>query len=1212
MKSDIKTPRDFLNPLLAKKSIDKTKFDAFKSELNNLKNLNQKESEEHQKNSVRDFLHKSFDYVVNTKERIDLAIFKATTVEVIIEAKSLDNKAEMITTNELNRKAFQEAIKYFFDERKKGNNYLKHIIILTAFEWFVFDAKDFEKLFWQDKDFKKIHDDYTNPNSLLSKTGDVYNEIGKLVASKKSTTNLFDDLTIECAYFNLKDDLKEKDLVAIYKLLSPDSLLKEFNPNDANSLNREFYSELLYILGLEEVKNGSKKLISRSVKPQNGSFYENIADKLSQRGKQSDFETIIRLIIIWVNRILFLKLLESQIVSWNKNNEYKFLTQEKIVDFDALENLFFDVLAKKPTQRKHKEFDYIPYLNSSLFEFSPIENDNLSVSNLSDDAVMEYYAKTVIKDEKTNRKCGTISTLAYLFEFLDAYDFGSMSRDDIFTPTNKTLINASVLGLIFEKINGYKDGSFYTPSFITMYMARESISKSILDKCKDTFGIEANDITTLNHELIRQNISINAIDTLINSITICDPAVGSGHFLVSALNEIIHIKYQLGLYAIRGLNIKLANDELIVSLNDEWFEYIKPKSYDSDNHLLQKLLFEEKQRIIENQLFGVDINPNSTQITKLRLWIELLKNSYYAQSGELITLPNIDINIKTGNSLISRFDLKDEIKINNIKQEIKNYKQRVKEYKENLGTKKEVLASIENLKDKFRLTLKAEYKVTKELSVRLKAYVSEYGYDKLSDSLAVLAAMSRYGQTASLFGDEADVKKQAKMLSELAKLQLQIDEIEKGKIYEDAFEWRFEFPEVLDENGDFVGFDIVIGNPPYISLSKLKEVDYGRFGYEVFDKMGDILALFFERGLQVASPNAKLSYIVSNSWLKTKYGEPMKRLFEQSGHTLIANFEDTQLFDEATVESCITSIDKAKLGESKTATIKNLNPKTTTPTLLKEAIINADANDEDGALMRKIESKGKLLKEWDVKINYGIKTGFNEAFIIDTTKKEELIAQDTKNTELIKPLIRGRDVQKYSINYADLWLISTFPSLKIDIDKYPEIKDYLKGFGNRLEQSGEVGSRKKSSNKWFETQDNIAYFADFEKPKIVWAELSDVQKFTYDESGVYPDKTLFFMRGKNLKYLLGVLNSKLVFWYFNKIAATTGMGATMWQKAKLELLPIAVTNNEQPFIELVDKILTLKKHDPKADTKALENQIDQMVYKLYDLSDEEIAVVEGR
>lgn len=1203
LKPKIIKPSDFINPLLSKKSVEQEKFEKFQVSYGELLKVNKTESEEHQKNAVRDFLVHSFGYEINTKARIDWAIFKNSKVEVLIEAKRLDNLSEMVTKDDLNRKAFHEAILYFMQERADGNIHLKHIIILTAFSWFVFDAKDFERLFWQNKQIKKIYTEFKNPSLLGDKTKDFYENLAKELP--KFQANLLDDLEIECAYFNLQEPHKPKDLLAIYKLLSADTLLKEFNPNDANTLNREFYNELLYILGLEETKQGSKKVIAKATASQEGSFYENIANKLMQYGISNDFETIIKLIIIWINRILFLKLLESQIVAWNKNKEFKFLHASKINDYDKLEMLFFEILAKRPQMRKHKEFDYIPYLNSSLFEIHEYETKYLTVSNLEDDAKINYYPKTVLKDEKRARKSGQASTLAYLFEFLDAYDFGSTS--DAIANESKSLINASVLGLIFEKINGYKDGSFYTPSFITMYMARESLQKSIIERFNAAFAIEALSFEELRNYCDKHNYKnefLEKANKIIDSLSVCDPAVGSGHFLVSVLNEIIYIKHQLGLFNLRGLKIELINDELLVKLEDEWFEYTKPKDFESPNHKVQKMLFLEKQRIIENQLFGVDINPNSSQITKLRLWIELLKNSYYDANYELVTLPNIDINIKTGNSLISRFDLKDEIKMNNVKQEIKNYKQRVKEYKENLGTKKEVLASIESLKNKFRLTLKAEYKVTKERNEKLREYVADFGHEGLNDDLLLTAIKNKYGHKQSLFGDTPDTKKQTKLLEELAKLEKQIDEIEKGKIYEDAFEWRFEFPEVLDEDGNFVGFDIVIGNPPYISLSKLKEIDYGQFEYQAFDKTGDVLALFFEKGLHITNAQSHLSFIVSNSWLKTKYGEAMKRLFALNGTTTILNFEDAQLFDEATVESCITTISKAHENVTNMVTIKNFDVKNATPNSLNEMIANADGNDEDVLLMKKIESKGKLLKEWDVSINYGIKTGFNEAFIIDTAKKEELIAQDSKNAELIKPLIRGRDVQKYAINYAGFWLINVHNNPPINIDEYPSIKSHLDVYYPKLEKRGDKGKTPYNLR-------NCAYLADFAKPKIVWGEISDKPKFSYDEGYYFVEATSFMMTGENLKYLVTFLNSKLSKWYFERISTTTGMGTNRWKKFKLELLPIAVAENEQPFIDLADQILTLKKENPHANTSELEAAIDTMVYKLYDLSDEEIKIVEG-
>ncbi len=1233
LKPTIKTPRDFINPLLSKRSVEQAKIELFKKELDELLKLNQSESEEHQKNDISTFLHNAFDYKLNTKDRIDLCIYREHKPVVILEAKKLDNKLEMISTNELNRKAFHEALLYFCRERDDKNDNLKHIIILNALEWFVFDAKDFDKLFWQDKNFKKIYDDWKNPSILGDKTADFYKRAKGYLEELKS--DLINDQTIECAHFNLKDQnaLAEKNILAIYKLLSPDTLLKEFNPNDANSLNRAFYTELLYILGLEETKDGSKKLIGRAKNPQSGTLYENIANKLSHYGKPNEFETVIKLIIIWINRILFLKLLESQIYRWSDNDKkYKFLNTLKIKDYDDLETLFFDVLAKRPSDRTHKEFAHIPYLNSSLFEMHELEDRLLKVSNLEDGLEITYHPQTSIKDENSKRKNGKVATLEYLFEFLDAYDFSSEGSEEVVSSA-KTLINASVLGLIFEKINGYKDGSFYTPSFITMYMAREAITKAVLQKFNESKKWNCQNLTDLYNE-IKDAKEANEI---LDSITICDPAVGSGHFLVSALNEILRIKSELGILCdesgkkLKDYTITIENDELIViDENREIFEY---KKSSSERARVQKTLFKEKQKIIENSLFGVDINPNSVNICRLRLWIELLKNAYYKEAGglgeppalhpmaalppeetahgTLETLPNIDINIKCGNSLISRFGLKDEIKIKNIKAEIKNYKQRVYEYKENLGTKKDVLQSIENLKEKFKLTLKAEGKLQQRQKETLQKYAKEFGHHGLNDNLTLIAIKNKYLKHATLFEEKTDNKKRLNLLDELQKLEAQIEEIEKGKIYENAFEWRFEFPEALDENGDFVGFDMVIGNPPYIPLSKLKEVDYGKFGYEVFDKTGDILALFFEKATQISK--ASVSFITSNSFLKTKYGEPLKRLFVQSGDTQIINFEDSQIFDEATVESCITTIDKLAPKELKQINIKNLDPKTATPQTLKETIGGGCVDDEDAMLMRRIEARGKSLKEWDVSIYRGITTGYNEAFIVDALKKDELVLKDPKSAEILKPVLRGRDVQKYSVNWAALYVVGTFPALNLNIDGYPAIKEYLLSFGKRLDQSGEAGSRKKTGNDWFETQDQIAYWQDFEKPKIVWGEISDEPKFAYDDSGLFGNDKIFIMTGESLKYLLAFLNSKLSEWYFSKISVTTGQGTVLWKKYKLELLPIPNidTTAQEPFIALVDKIMGLKKIDPKADTAELEAQIDAMVYALYGLSDEEIKTIEG-
>ncbi|MBV5277806.1 MAG: Eco57I restriction-modification methylase domain-containing protein [Campylobacteraceae bacterium] len=1174
MKQIIQTPRDFINPLLSKKSVISDDFEKFEANLTKLLHVNITESEEHQKNALRDFLIHSFGYTINTKGKIDWAIFQNDKVEVLLEAKRLDNISEMITPSEFNRKALHEAILYFMQERDEGNNDLKHIIILTAFKWFVFDAKEFDRFFWNDKNIKKIYTNFKDPSVLGDKTKDFYNNIAKNLKE-----NITDEIEIKCAYFDLSKPQSQKDCIAIYKLLSPNSLLKAFNPNDANTLNREFYSELLYILGLEEVKEGGKKLIGRAKNPQNGSFYENIAGKLSQYNKPNDFESIIKLMIIWINRILFLKLLESQIVKWNANPSFLFLNATKINDFDKLEMLFFEVLAKKPQERNHREFDYIPYLNSSLFELHEMEEKSLKISNLSDDTTIAYYAKTVIKDEKSTKKTGQICTLHYLFEFLDAYDFSSEGSEEVVSD-NKTLINASVLGLIFEKLNGYKDGSFYTPSFITMYMAKESLTKAVLAKFFTCKGWNCQNLTDLHNKIE----DIKEANDIINSLTLCDPAVGSGHFLVSALNEILTIKSTLGVLCdaegkrLKGYRLELANDELIIKDDEgEIFDYQRSSS---EKTRVQKALFKEKQRIIENSLFGVDINPNSVNICRLRLWIELLKNAYYKEDGTLDTLPNIDINIKCGNSLISRFDLKDELKIKNIKNEIENYKQKVSDYKENLGTKKDVLESINALKVKFNLSLKTEWKVQKALELKLKEYVTDFGHTGLSDMLILTAFRNQYGQIKSLFGDEVDEKKRLKLLGEVQKGEAQVDEIEKGKIYENAFEWRFEFPEVLDEKGNFVGFDVVIGNPPYIDSEAMVkkmpiEREFYSKHYESARGNWDLYILFLDLSLKIAKNKSFQTMIVPNKVLSMDYAKTYRDIINNKNSLCeIADVAYFDVFQEADVYPIILSI-----GESKKIKISKNIITGDDKIIEDEKLINWSFYLQDNfELYKKITSKFSKLGNIE-----GLFVS-SSATVSEAYELGEIITDDKNgalkiiNTGTIDP-------------YLSLWGINNMLYLKKKYS-YPT-----------------VDIPKIKLKIWTQL------------PKIIIAGMSvRIEAFLDEDAKYLPAKSTVVVHevksNIDMKYLLSLLNSHFISWIFKIANQFNAMAGGYMNVNKTNIFELPIPNiskeNQQPFITLVDKILTCKASNPKADTSELEKEIDTLVYALYGLNDEEIAIVEGR
>ncbi len=693
------TPRKALNKAYLKVKPNRTEIESFKTNLITLLDCtNDTESEEFHKNLVSDFLKKTYydpNHFINTKGRNDLVIHNGNTakssVGVILEAKKPTNKTEMISAKKLNTKAFQELVLYYLRERITHKNLeVKHLVATNINEWFIFDATLFDRLFAQNKCLVKQFNDFEDGRLADTKTDFFYKHIAE---------PFIGDITseIEYTYFNIQnfqkplrntDKADDNSLIALFKLLSPEHLLKLPFSNDSNSLDKRFYGELLHIIGLTETKEKSKKLIGRNKEGERhtGTILEDTIiqldslDKLSRLDKPARFgnskeerlfNVALELSITWINRILFLKLLEAQLITYHKGDKsYSFLNFEKIKNYDDLNSLFFQVLARRYDERNQdvkQAFEKTPYLNSSLFEPTDNEQVTLFISNLKDDKTIPIFTQTVLKDQQGKKRTGNISTLQYLFEFLDAYDFGAEGREEI-QEDNKTLINASVLGLIFEKINGYKDGSFFTPGFITMYMCRETIRKAVLEKFNE---IKTWNCTTLE-ELYDKIEDRNEANQIVNSIKICDPAVGSGHFLVSALNEMIAVKNDLKILQdldgkrLKEYQVEVVNDELIVTDEEgELFEY-NPTNKESQR--IQQTLFHEKQTIIENCLFGVDINANSVKICRLRLWIELLKNAYYKNATELETLPNIDINIKCGNSLISRFaidaDLKQALKKN--------------------------------------------------------------------------------------------------------------------------------------------------------------------------------------------------------------------------------------------------------------------------------------------------------------------------------------------------------------------------------------------------------------------------------------------------------------------------------------------------------------------------------------------------------------------
>ncbi|EJI3155996.1 Eco57I restriction-modification methylase domain-containing protein [Campylobacter coli] len=1258
MKFEAIDEKEFLNPYYRKKPILEAELNEFIKALKDYKTSLENNLKNNEDSLVANALSKFFENlhfeceiksIHKGNSGMDLALKKDKQIQVIVEAK-LPHSKEFFSQSKPNCKALHECILYYLRERKALNSSLKHIIITDFYRFYIFKADLFEELFNKNKYFKEAFENFESKNSLFKgNTDEFYKECEKLLSSEKyldsiTRKDLFDEPSLKGVFIDIKPILEQEKpsfskLKPLFKIFHKDFLLSEFNPNDANSLNNAFYKELLYILGLCESKQNSKLIIAKSQesKEEQGTFYTAINSKL----EEENFETILKLLILWLNRILFLKLIESNLVRFNDDKNLKFLNFKKIPDFDKLSELFFEVLAKEKSTRKKSEFAYLPYLNSSLFEKQSIEN-TLEISSLSNDLKLFYYKNTVLKDDKCKAKKGQVGLLEYLFEFLDSFDFGSDDEQSEIL-SQKELISSSVLGNVFEKLNGYKEGSFYTPSFITSYMCKESITKVVLDKFNAQFDLDAKNINELRKSLRKEDKK--AQKELLNSIKICDPAVGSGHFLVSALNVMLSIYDELNLFN-EEFYLEVQNDEILITNHKgEFIKYKRPKTPKDKAHLIQQELFHTKKDIIENNLFGVDINPNSCEITKLRLWIELLKHSFYQSFDDgnyhdLKTLPNIDINIKCGNSLVSYFETGKSLShYPNIKERINKYKRIVKDYKEGFYTdKSHINQEIKNLKISFKNFCFADKfkKEMKGFNDKCEKYSKKYG-----NFLAVDDENLKFFVSANLTLFDFDEKEATKEFANLKKEYDNIFNLESNH----PFEWRFEFPEILDDDGNFKGFDLIIGNPPYIRQEELKELKpHLAKNYKVYKGTSDIYTYFYELGFNVLKDNGVLSYITSNKYTRAGYGEALREFLLKNVKVLeYTDLNGIKVFDSATVDTSILCFEKSKSKDNKFKYLALSNEILKTcaydiglykdfaefsqNSLSKESFTFSDEN--TSALKAKIERIGTPLKEWQgLNIYRGILTGYNEAFIITTEKRNEILAnckdeaEKERTAKLIRKMLRGRDIKRYRYEWAGLWVINAHNGYKnqngekveaINIENYPSLKKHFDEFYPQLEKRADKGLTPYNLR-------NCAYIEEFEREKIVYSEIVRKPQFYLDTKlNFYAEATSFILTGENLKYLIAFLNNDFVAFIFKTFYAGGNLGENgfRYKKAFLEKLPIPKINSKNQkladeLINLVDEILKVKEQDKNANTQELENKINSLVYKLYNLNEEEIKTIEGK
>lgn len=883
---------------------------------------------------------------------------------------------------------------------------------------------------------------------------------------------------------------------------------------------------------------------------------------------------------------------------------------------NILTRLFFDTLNTKRDNdiielingQKYK----IPYLNGGLFE----EDDSNQRNIIIDGKLFEN-----------------------LFEFFNQYNF-TIYEDD---PNDQTVaVDPEMLGHIFENLlEDNKDkGAFYTPKNIVHYMCQESLIEYLStwfeNKGYDVINYISFDNTNqpklfsenetrvgqliletpiennnkkIDRYLIEKFLNKNLTDDdknlilkhadefnkALDNVKICDPAIGSGAFPMGLLQEIFTAKQTLWHYQYGNLKNFPVSD---IKLN-----------------------------IIQNSIYGVDIEKGAVDIARLRFWLSLVVDEDVPKP-----LPNLDYKIVVGNSLVSKIDDTD-IEI--------DWDLDVSKYG---AFANDTAINIKNILKKIVNEQKEYFKPNcdkKKLSTDICKLKIELLINQLKFMIIVKQTAEKNNNTKDNIVKKTDNKlKILEWENTIKKLKELIEQPDKPLNF---FDWKLDYPDILNEAiNPNPGFDIVIGNPPYIQLqkaynSKIKFADiYKEQNYKTFDRTGDIYCLFYEKGMQLLKPGGHLCFITSNKWMRAGYGEKLREFF--------INYNPLQLIDlgpgvfqSATVDTNILIIQKDNNKNQLKAITLQKQEKDNISKAIKEkavTITKLDKNawfigsDAEQRLKEKIERIGKPLKDWDVNIYFGIKTGLNEAFIITTEKRNEILANcqdeaERQRTEaIIKPILRGRDIKRYHYEWAGLWVI-VIPAgwtnrhrnnnePKIFIKKtFPSLMEYLIQFEAKAKKRDDQG------DYWWELR-ACAYYPEFEKEKVVYSEIVRQPQFVYDTDGFYVEATSFLMTGEYVKYFCGLLNSKPVSYFFKKWYAGGGLGdeGYRYKKAFLEnlLLPPITPSNEaivKQIEALVDKIIEAKQANPVSDTSPWEQEIDELVYGLYELTEEEIRIIEG-
>ena len=776
----------------------------------------------------------------------------------------------------------------------------------------------------------------------------------------------------------------------------------------------------------------------------------------------------------------------------------------------------------------------VPYLNGGLFE-----------SDQEDDSVCAFPKAYFSNPEDAENDPG-------LLDFFSQYNFTIDEND----PTEAEVgVDPEMLSCIFENLlEDNKDkGAYYTPKAIVEYMCRESLTAYLQTEAKDADKEKIAEFVKSHDAEPLSKLLAKSIDGKLRKVKICDPAIGSGAFPMGLLRE-----------------LQLCR----TALEDD-----------------TKSAAEIKKEIIQNNIYGVDIEKGAVDIARLRFWLSLV-----VDEPTPAALPNLDFKIMQGNSLLESYkgvDLGGLLKEKVTRKPGPKSKQKYvpMEFVFDSTNAQDKIAKL--IRDYFEAGSTERKKgILRSVDSEVRCYLRDSGVELSNEILC-----------------------------------FQNDKF---------FLWHTWFNDVFAAGG----FDIVIGNPPYIQLQSNKGAlakMYKGCGFNTFEASADIYCLFFEEGVGLLKSRGTLCYITSNKWMRSGYGAKLRSFFATSTNPLsLIDFAGEKIFESASVDTDILLLRKEENQGKTLACMATPECRAGISEFIVKYGAECNYNTDDSwrilsnvemRLRAKISAISKPISELDICINRGLLSGFNDAFIIDEPIRNSIVCacknkeERARTEKLIRPIIRGRDVERYGVEWARLYLLDVHNGLKecgvlpVDITDYPAVKNWLDRFIDEIAKRSDKGITLYNLR-------NCAYHEDFAKPKLVWAETMRIRKnvaerfprFSYDESGLLTDKTCYIAIGSDLKYVLGILNSAMGRYMCYREVTVLDNGGYLMQKIYIEKLMIANASKKEKdaVSNLVDKILAAKAKDAQADTSKLESQIDALVYDLYGLTEEEIAVVEGK